>query len=177
LVTGTKVPTGLIDTHADICGLAIESNFNFTTVGVDAARFICVAGLAQNIPGETVGLLTHSIKILEIARFKLAGNHDELVGKQSLAGYASVGISLEECIEDAVGNAVCKLVGMALRDRLRGKQSITDDHLKCPFLLAAFGDMPGAASWMQIPPFSSLNRPRLPNAIAHAALMVRGLLR
>ena len=97
-----------IDALGDVGRLLAERHHDGTGCGVEAHVARGVADLADDLANDC-RIVNHGLGR------DLAGQADEPGREQGFAGHASVGILCQDGIEDAVGNLVGHLVGMAHR--------------------------------------------------------------
>jgi hypothetical protein len=103
-----------IDPLVDILRLTVEADLDFASIWGNAGVSIGVSGFAKYLTHKGRGGFTHRMKVLNALGFEFSGNDHALVRKQGFAGNACLGISREKCVEDAIGNSICKLVGVTL---------------------------------------------------------------
>jgi hypothetical protein len=105
---------GPIDAARDLGRLTSEELLHEGGVGGEGGAGIGVADPAD-------GLARDGGEIDRGARGDLAGEDDQVLLAEDLAGDAAGRILRQVCIEDRVGDRVADLVGMTLGDRFRGE--------------------------------------------------------
>ena len=117
---GTELAVGMDDALVDLDRLVVEAHLHFAPVRIDAGVCVRVACIAQHLGRDLRGAATDVLVDRPIGGPELAGNHDQLIGDQRLAGHLGRRFARQEGIEDGVRNLVGEFVGMAFRNRLRG---------------------------------------------------------
>ena len=115
---------GLIHAGADLRALAVESDLDLAGIGVDVVLGCAVAHGPQRVANQADGLVSDLVEVVGIRGPELTRDDDLPVGGERLTRHASVGVPLEERIEDRIGYPVAELVGMAARDGLGREQSV-----------------------------------------------------
>ena len=118
LIAGTDVFAGrtvFIDTLGDVGRLLAERDHDGAGRRVETHVAGCVADVADDLADDR-RIVDHGLGR------DLAGQADQPRGEQTFAGHSRVRILLQDRIEDAVGNLVGHLVGMAHRHGFAGEQ-------------------------------------------------------
>jgi len=124
LVTSTDVLVDLSvteDTLGDIWALLGDVDKDTAALVVKAFVAVVVADVADSLADELV--------VVDVGSGgDLTEDHDHAGLGRSLTGDTAVGILLETGIKNSIRNTVAELVGMALRDRLRGEEKTVGAH-------------------------------------------------
>ena len=122
LVAGPEHPVGPFHAAGDLRRLAVHPDQHLAGLGVDAREAGAVAGLAQQLPHNAVELGADPLEGALRAEAELAGHHDQVIGKQCLAGNPGIGVERQTAVQDRVRDAVGELVRVAVRDGLGGEE-------------------------------------------------------
>ena len=107
----------IVGAEGDVGALAVDVGDDGAGVGVESE--LC-AGIADVSHDLADGLLEIDVAV----GGDLAHDVDEAGGCAGLAGHTGVGVVGQDLVEDGVGDLVADLVGMALGDGLRSKQTV-----------------------------------------------------
>ena len=97
-------------------------------VADDAARVAVDAVLDVGVADFQQGLAGDGVKVQVGAGGDFAGDHDEVLAGDGLAGDAAHGVNAEGGVQHGVGNLVANLVGVPFGDRLGGEQVLGRGH-------------------------------------------------
>jgi len=119
LVAGTFILiAGSIDALRDIARLRVDEALDLCPLPVKP--FLLVADVADRVPRHVDQHLAGD----RGGAARLAGQDDAVCRRHRLDAAARLRLGSQVGIDDRVGNAVANLIGMALRDRLAGKNKI-----------------------------------------------------
>jgi hypothetical protein len=107
-------------------GLFVQEVQNMA--GVPVELFLLVADVANAVAGDLADPPHIVLQPLLFGQADLAGDHHHAAGRHRLAGDARIRLLGDKGVENGVRYPVAKLVGMALRDGLGGKDVILSGH-------------------------------------------------
>ena len=122
---GRAVVKGVVNAHGDIRGLVAHGDHHVAAVAVEAHLRPVVAGVADGLSGQARDIDLRG-------RGDLAHDEDHAGRGRRLTRDAAHGVLRQHGVEHAVGDQVAKLVGMSLRDGLRG-ENFSVVHIPIPF--------------------------------------------
>ncbi len=117
---------GAAGVHAlrDVAGLLVDGRDDGAGVGVEAIEGVVIADGGYNT--------AHQALQIDIGLGgDFAGDDNQAGGRQSFGGDTAIGVLLEACIQNRVGDLISDFVRMAFGDGLRGKQE-TVAQLRVP---------------------------------------------
>ena len=115
LVAGTA--DLIVGAEGDVGALAVDVGDDGTGIGVESELCAGVADVSHDLADDL-------LEIDVAVGGNLAHDVDEAGGCAGLAGHAGIGVVSQNLVEDGVGDLVADLVGMALGDGLRSKQTV-----------------------------------------------------
>ena len=122
----------LVHSHGDVGALPVDREHHRAGVGANAHPIVCVADVADDL-ADDLGIVDHGLGR------DLAGDNGDAGRDHRLAGHAAPGVLGEQGVEDAVGNLIGQLVGMAHADRFAGEQEFALGHGITPKWFLNFG--------------------------------------
>ena len=122
---GRAVVKGVVNAHGDIRGLVAHGDHHVAAVAVEAHLRPVVASVADGLSGQARDIDLRG-------RGDLAHDEDHAGRGRRLTRDAAHGVLRQHGVEHAVGDQVAKLVGMSLRDGLRG-ENFSVVHIPIPF--------------------------------------------
>ena len=107
----------IVGAEGDVGALAVDVGDDGTGVGIESELCAGVADVSYDLADDL-------LEIDVAVGGDLSHDVDEAGGCAGLAGHAGVGVVGQDLVEDGVRDLVADLVGMALGDGLRSKQTV-----------------------------------------------------
>jgi hypothetical protein len=123
LIAGANCFTAKINSLANVCGLIIQLNSDFTQVGINAGKRTIISSFANNIPDEVGDFIYYFLVEAGDVGVDLAGNHHEITRDHTFDSHLGFRIFRQVFIKDTVGNTVCQLVWMSLGHRFGSEET------------------------------------------------------
>ena len=112
----------VVGAQRDISGLGVDAALDLHGVGVEAVAGVDVADVADRLTGNS-----------SVVHFSLGGDltadQAEVGGDHGLAGNTGTGVLCQTCVQDSVRNGVGDLVGMAVGNTFRSKESLFHNNV------------------------------------------------
>ena len=115
---------GLVDAHGDVRGLGIDGGEHAAGVAVKAALGVVVANVLDHLADD-------GGDIHIAGGGNLAHDVDDAGGGGGLTGHVSLGVLLDDSVQNGIGHLVANLIGMAFCYRFGSKELFC--HHNSPF--------------------------------------------
>ena len=120
LVTGTT----RIDAASDVSTLRVQSDLHFAGAAIEAF----VGGVVANSDGGFSGDCLVVWGFHAFGQADLPSKNKDVGAAKGFASHAGVGVPLETCVQDRIGNGIGQLVGVSFGNRFRGKGPAAGGH-------------------------------------------------